>query len=883
MPIERGTRFGPYEIQSAIGSGGMGEVYKARDTRLDRVVAIKVLRAHLAGDPDRRARFEREARLISQLNHPHICTLHDVGRDGETDYLVVEFLDGQSLADRLVKGPLPLAQALEIAIEIASALDAAHRQGIVHRDLKPANVMLTKSGAKLLDFGIARAVATGTAAAAPTLTSDGALLGTVQYMSPEQLEGRDADSRSDLFALGAVLYEMLSGRRAFPGESQASVIASVLDGHPAALHSIGASVPPALEHLISTCLAKNPDERWQSAGDIKRQLEWIAAGSDSAAGPQSNRRGRAASAVAAVATVVALAAGAALIWYVRTARQQAGQPQVTRTTIATSGAAALSVPAGRSLAITPDGRRIVYVGNNGTQLFVRPLDRLESTAIFTSTAPLNQVSVSSDGQSVVVGEGNTLKKIALTGGPAVTITSPAGYGAAWLPDNTIVFASVNAVDGLRRVSSDGGDVTVLARADPARGESAYSWPEPLPGGHAVLFTIAAVTGGLDASQIAVLDLKTGVSTVLVRGGSHAHYVPGARGGHLVFVKGTTLQAVAFDPVRLEIRGTPVAVLQRLVVTPIGSGHFDVAADGTLAYLDGETPDPVMAGARTLVWVDRQGRQEPLAAPPRPYGQPRISPDETLVATTINDRQNDIWLWDVARRMLTRLTTGPTTKFFPVWMPDGQRLIFSYPGAGLYWQRIDGTGAVERLGANSIGLASSVTKDGSQVIFAPGARDLMLMTLETGRVTPLIQTPATERNGVVSPDGRWLAYESDSSGGFEIYVTPFPKAGEGQRRISTDGGTRPLWARNGHELFYVAPAGAIMSARVDVRGGAFSAGTPEKVVEGPYATGAPASGRNYDVSSDGRRFLMVRQAPATQAGPQLVVVQNWAAELERLVP
>ena len=910
MALTTGTRLGAYEVLALLGSGGMGEVYRARDTRLDRIVAIKVLPANVASDPDRRQRLDREARAISSLNHPHICTLYDVGHQDGIDYLVMELLEGQTLAERLIKGALPLDQAMQYAIQLADALDVAHRRGIVHRDLKPANVFISRSGssgtpiAKLLDFGIAKAIALSPAAAtvSATLTNEGTLLGTVQYMAPEQLEGREADTRSDLFAFGAVLYEMLTGHRAFPGENQASVIAAVLDSDPPPVSASQSLTPPALEHLVKTCLAKNPDERWQTAGDVKRQLEWIAT-SSLPTGQATTVAQRASSGVhvpwtaALVTAIVAIIVVGTLARYVWTGPpEQTAPPRVTRTTIVTSGGSAVFIAAGRSLAITPDGTRVVYIGNSGTQLFVRAIDQFDSIPIFTSLSPLNQVSVSPDGQSVVFAEGNTLRTIALTGGPAKTIIPGiAGYGAAWAADGTIVLP-VRDRGGLHRVPDGGGDVTTLTRPDAEHGELAHVWPAMLPGGRAVLFTITATTGGLDAAQIAVLDLVSLTSRVLVRGGSDAHYVPGGlsspespdrEGGHLVYVKGSTLVAVPFDLARMEVRGTPVPVLTRLATMSIGSGHFDVAANGTLLYLDA---DSRAAPARTLVWVDRQGLETPLSAslPARPYGQPRVSPDETQVAVAINDEENDIWVWDIAGKTpLRKLTSGPETDFFPVWTTNSRRLLFGRPGGGFFWQAADGTGKEEALTSESDRgmLPSGVTPDGTRVLFSLGARDVMAMALDARRVEPLVQTQFNERNGDVAPDGRWLAYESDASGKFEIYVTPFPKvASAGEWPISTAGGTRPLWAPNGQELFFVAPDGAMMAVRVAPQANVWRSGSPVKLFGGPYATGAPASGRNYDVSKDGKRFLTVKSPPSDQsAAPQIELVQHWAEELKRLVP
>ena len=479
-------------------------------------------------------------------------------------------------------------------------------------------------------------------------------------------------------------------------------------------------------------------------------------------------------------------------------------------------------------------------------------------------------------------EGNTLKKVALTGGPPVTIAQTGQvFGATWAPDDTIIFATSDPATGLQRVSAAGGAVSGLTQPAPARGELDHLWPEMLPGGRAVLMTITATTGGLAAAQVSVLDLVTGTHSVLVRGGSHGHYVTS---GHLVYTAEGTLRAVRFDLTRLETDGTPVTVLPRLVTTPRGSGDFVVAADGTLAYVD--APGATAAAERTMVWVDRQGREEALAATPRPYLHPRISPDGTRVAVAIADQENDIWVWDLARKTLSRLTFDPAADFAPAWTPDSRRLVFfSQRGSepGLFWQPADGTGTAERLTTGAP--TSAVTPDGTQVLFALiGNQDLAMVSLDgTRRVQSLLKQLSVERNGIVSPDGRWLAYESDSSGRFEIYVRPFPDVEAGQWLISTAGGTRPLWAPNGQELFYVAPGGSLMASRVHPRDGAWRADKPLEIVDGRYATEGVRDRRTYDVSPDGQRFLMIKKAANEATAPQIIVVQHWLEELKRLVP
>ena len=482
-----------------------------------------------------------------------------------------------------------------------------------------------------------------------------------------------------------------------------------------------------------------------------------------------------------------------------------------------------------------------------------------------------------------------MKKVALAGGP-VTFVAQVGtgpLGVTWLPDNSIIFGEPTPATGLQRVSAAGGAVTVLTRPDPSRGEMDHAWPEALPGGRAVLYTITAATGGLDAAQIAVLDLATGTSKIVARGGSHARYLAS---GHVVYVVGRTLVAVPFDLDRLEVRGTPVQVLPRLAASGLGAGLFSVSVDGTLVYLD--APSAGGASAFTMVWVDRQGKEEPLAAPPRVYTSPRLSPDGKRVAVGIVGIGNDIFVWDLVRQTLTQLTLDPATDFFPAWMPDNRHLVFySNRSAGaIFRQPADGAGAAEAIsnGIAGVGmLPSSVTPDGSRVLFSQGGRDLMALVLDgSRRVDTLVQTPSNERNGIVSPNGRWLAYDSDSSGRFEIYVRPFPNVNTGQQwLISTAGGIKPLWAQNGRELFYVAPDGALMAVAVgSPDAAAWSAGSPAKVVAESYYTRGPGSARSYDVSSDGQRFLMLKPPPFDPAtATQIVMVQGWFEELKRLVP
>jgi eukaryotic-like serine/threonine-protein kinase len=879
----------------------MGEVYKARDTRLDRTVAIKILPEAFAADADRVARFQREAKTLAALNHPNIAQIFGLEQAGDVHALAMEFVAGDDLSDRIARGPIPIDEALPIAKQIAEALEAAHEQGIIHRDLKPANIKLRPDGTvKVLDFGLAKATdSPGTmsvsASMSPTLTSPavmtgmGVILGTAAYMSPEQARGTTADRRVDLWAFGVVLWEMLTAKRPFEGATVSDTLASVLKTEPD-WNALAPTTPAAIRRLLRRCLEKERKRRFDSATAARLEIEEAMTGplaSDgAAAAPEPPARlvwSRALPwAVAGVLCLVAL-----LVW---ASGRSATPPHVMRTTIATSGPEALTMTGiNPDLALSPDGTHVVYVGNNGTQLFVRALDTLEPVAIASGSA-VRGPFVSPDGQWVGFSNNNSLQKVAMTGGPPITLASGGGIprGATWARDDMIIFATGDPATGLQRMSAAGGTPEVLTRPDRAQGEADHLWPELLPGGRAVLFTITSQTGGLDTAQVAVQDLRTGTHAVLLRGGSHAQYVAS---GHLVYVAAGGLRAIAFDLKRLETHGAPVPVLPRLVTTVGGAGDFSLATDGTLVYAD--APGSLGTNARTLVWVDRAGNEEPVAAPPHAYLQPRLSPDGTRVALLSTDQVNDLWVWDLGRRRLTPLTLDPGEHQHPVWTQDGRRIIFGSNRGGntdLWWQAADGTGVAERLTTTSEPqFPSGVTPDGIAVVFfkltPTMGRDLLQVALDgTGRVTPLLQTTFDEREGVISPDGLWLAYESNQSGSFEIYVRPFPNVDGGLWRVSTAGGSRPLWARSGKELFYLGADGALLRVPIEAKGATWDHRTPTKLFERRYYIG-PNSGRSYDVSQDGQRFLMIKLADGSDqaASANLIVVQHWTEELKRLVP
>jgi Tol biopolymer transport system component len=888
-----GRQMGTYQIQSALGAGGMGEVYRARDRKLNRDVALKVLPEHFALDAARLARFRREAQILASLNHPNIAAIYGLEESTSVGALVLELVEGPTLADRIAQGPLPISEALPVARQIAEALEAAHEHGIIHRDLKPANIKVRPDGTvKVLDFGLAKALGSAGSShdASPSatitspamMTAPGVVLGTAAYMSPEQARGKAVDKRADIWAFGCVLYEMLTGQRAFGGEDVAGTLARVVEREPD-FDALSASIPARVGQALRVCLRKDPRQRVGDIRDVRLALEGAFETADAHTGapvhvPPSRRVGLA----GAWGIVAGGAIVGALMWFA--IRPPA--PRVMRLTIAPTAASMLSISGfARDLAITPDGSRIVYVGANGTQLFMRALDALEPVAIFTGIheGPF----VSPDGEWVGFCVPGALKKVAMTGGPAVTMVSLDGgsRGATWARDGTVIFATGNVATGLQRVSAAGGTPEVLTRPDRAQQESDHLWPEILPAGRGVLFTTTALTGGLDAAQVAVLDLQTGVRKVLIRGGSHAHYVPS---GHLVYAAAGALRAVAFDPVRLETRGTPVPIVDQIVTTGAGGADAVVAGDGTLAYVSGG--GGAVEPQRTLVWVNRQGQETPIAAPPRAYVYPRIAPDGASIAVYSQDQELDIWRWDLARSTLTRLTLGGANDIHPAWTANGRRLIFSSERAGarnLFWQAADGTGAVERLTESpNQQNAVAVSPDGTRLIFTEAdgktRADVMQVELDgTHRATPLVQTPFSEQNGIISPGGRWLAYQADDSGQLEVYVRPFPDVNGGHWQVSTGGGTRPLWAPNGQELFYVSPAGALMRVGVE-RSPSWATTQPTRLIKEGYFTAPPATaGRTYDISPDGQRFLLIK--PETATPPSIVVVQNWFEELKRLVP
>jgi Tol biopolymer transport system component len=897
LALSHGTRLGVYEITAPIGEGGMGQVYRATDTTLSRQVAVKILPDAFASDSERLARFEREAKTLASLNHPHIAAIYGFEKSAGLHALVMELVEGDDLSQRITKGAIPIDEALPIAKQIAEALEAAHEQGIIHRDLKPANIKVRPDGTvKVLDFGLAKAIAPPGVAApniaesptitTPAMTQAGMILGTAAYMSPEQARGKAVDKRADIWAFGCVLYEMLTGRRAFEGTDVQITLSQVLQREPD-FDALPAALSPVLATYIRRCLQKDPRQRVQAIGDVRLALEGAFETSvPRTAAPAVVVRWRRLALAGVAMTIASGAIIGTLVWAAMRPIESL-PPLVSRLQVTPSGNAALSIGWNdRDLAITPDGSRLVYVGNGGNQIFVRALDALESVPVFTGRP--RGLFVSPDGQWIgFTDSAGELKRVAVSGGPAVTLAAldtSGSSGATWGPDDTIIVASNDVTTGLQRVATAGGPLTVLTRPDRAQGEADHFWPEILPGGRAVLFTITALTGGIDAAQVAVLDLQTGLRRVVVRGGSHAHYVSS---GHLIYAAAGTLRAVPFDLASGETRGTPVPVVSNVVTTGKGGVDAVVAGNGTLAYVSGG----VEGTPRTLVWVDRRGLETPIPLPPRPYLLPALSPDGTRVAVFANDQEHDLWLWGFGRPMLSRLTFVPGVDVVQVWTPDSRRVAFTSERGGvrnLYWQAADSTGAVERLTESpNTQYPSAVSPDGRLLIFTEEAPktddDVMAIELDgTGTVRPLVQSPFIERNGIISPDGRWLAYESNESGRFEISVRPFPNVNGGVWQVSTTGGTRPIWARSGQELIYASPTSALMRVGV-AQGPSWVATAPTVVVKEGYFTIPGWWGRSYDIAPDGQRFLMIKESgvDGNAAAPSIIVVQHWIEELKRL--
>jgi serine/threonine-protein kinase len=875
----------------------MGEVYRARDTRLGRVVAVKVLPSALAQNVELRRRFEQEARSISKLSHPHICTLYDIGNHDGTVFLVLEYLEGETLDQRLRRGPLPSNQVVQYALQIAEALDKAQREGITHRDLKPGNIMLTKSGVKLLDFGLAKfktSSSPGTdALTAMTeedrkLTAEGTLVGTFQYMAPEQLEGKEADARTDVFGFGCVLYEMATGRPAFTGMSKASLIASILSSQPPGISTFDPMTPPALEWTIRTCLAKNPDERWQCFGDLVLELKWIAIGSSQLEHQVKHPHQYRMWVALATTTAITVAAVCYLLW-----RSPALRPRDTTRFV-------LRLPVGQNLLVpyapyapaldlSSDGRYLAYVAQASGQeaIYLRPVDQFEAKPIpgtENGVAPF----FSPEGDWLGFIADGKLKKVPLRGGPPLAICDvQIAAKASWGKNGFIAVQPIFGT-GLSLVPAKGGTPSVVTKLDHSRSERAHSSPEFLPTGDALLFTIwTGVT--FERPQIAVLSLKNHQQKVLIDEATSPHYVST---GHLVYEQGGSLFAVPFDISHLELSGTPVRLSSspQMSIGQITDAQLAVSATGTMAYVPG--PDSTDLD-RTLVWVDRKGVAVPVSDVHRPYASPRISPDGQRIAVSILESGNyQIWIYDLERGTLSRLTHEKSNAM-GVWSPDGKQIAFASNLSGptnIYAVSADGNSSPERLTSGQLAqLPSSWSKDNALLwieVDPTTVGDLWALSPhESGHPISLRRTPFDEFEPTLSPDGRFLAYVSNDSGTYEVYVQTY--SGPYRRwQISTRGGFDPVWAKDGREIFYILN-NKMIAVPVEFRTG-FHLGEPRTLFEGicpsagckdggfePGLDGFPP----FDVSADGKHFLFVKPSKDQATANEINVTVGWAAEVQ----
>jgi eukaryotic-like serine/threonine-protein kinase len=906
MALTSGTKLGPYEIQSPLGAGGMGEVYRARDTRLDRTVAIKVLNAQMVGSAELRARFEREARIISQLQHPHICVLHDVGNEGAIDYLVMEFLQGESLAERLRKGPLAPEQVLTIAIEIADALEKAHRAGVVHRDLKPGNVMLTKSGAKLLDFGLAKplgaTVASGPGgsssasvlAAALTqtmpaqspatpLSTAGAVIGTVQYMSPEQIQGIEADARSDIFSFGVMLFEMVTGKRTFEGKTQASIVGQILAVDPPSVSTLRPQTPPGLERVIRLCLDKDPDERIQTAHDLKLQLQAVTETPSSTTQAPVVVAARRSWLPWIAAGVLAVAAIAFALAYLQSSRV----PQVSvhsyilppeKTTFLLTGNTA-GPPV-----LSPDGLRIVFAAKNadGKQvLWIRPLNSAVAQPM-SGTEGATYPFWSADSRYVAFFAAYKLNKVDASGGPPQALCdAPAGRGGTWGTTGTIVFAA-DTTSGLSRVDAVGGTRVPLTTLEPK--ETSHRWPDFLPDGKHFLYFAHGGTSADGGIYLAALDSKE--HKLLLRNDSNAIY---AAPGYLLFVRENTLVAQRFNLRSLALEGEAKPVADHVAVnTDTWRSILTASANGELLYQHGAA-----GGGSQLIWYDASGKPgEPVLPETADYYDPALSPDASKLAFVLETNGvGDIWVVDLARHTKTRITFGPQYSGLPVWWPDGKSIVFNYgatsSGESLYRQNADGTGSKEKL-LETPGISEipfSVSPDGRYIAYM--RRDLKSNTGwdiwalpmfpdKSGeqKSFPVVATNFVEITPSFSPDGKWLAYSNNETGRQEVYIQPFP-SGAGRWQVSTAGGVWANWRKDGKEIFFFSPDQQVMAVDVNQNGASLQLGTPHALFK---ATTVSSNGP-YTVSADGKKFVMNTVLPQTLTEP-LTLITNWTADLKQ---
>ena len=891
MALTAGNRLGPYEIVAPLGAGGMGEVYRAKDTRLDRDVAVKILPAGFAANPEFKARFEREAKTISQLSHPNVCSLFDVGNHEGMEYLVMELIEGESLGDRLQKGPLPIALVLKHGIEIASALDAAHRQGIVHRDLKPGNVMLTKAGAKLLDFGLAKSgpLITSTSsvsqmAESPTqhqpLTEQGTILGTFQYMAPEQLEGLEADARTDLFAFGALLYQMATGQPAFQGKTRTSLIAAIVSGTPTPLSQLVPLTPPALDHVIKKCLEKDPDDRWQSARDLADQMRFIVdagsrAGEAAPVLAKRKTRTKVAWALNAATAVVAVLATFAAV------KLTTAPPRIVRSSLLPPEHTQYQPNFG-AMVLSPDGLRIAFVarGDDGKQmLWVRALDALTAQPL-AGTEDANHPFWSPDSRFLGFFSTGKLRKIDANGGPPQALCdATGGRGGAWSINGTIVFTP-SPTDVIYKVPAAGGAPVAVTEFDTKTSESSHRFPIFLPDGKHFLF-LAEGRPDTEGSQegytlyAGSLDSKDRKRVVATNAGARF-----AKSGYLLFLRDRTLLAQRFDAGKLELAGDAVPVADNLTRTGRYESMFSVSDNDLLAVQANGASE-----LSHLVWMDRDGRDLDTVGKPADYRSIALSHDGKRVVASIQDPKNqksDIWALDLERGTSTRLTFDPAEDYSPLWSPDDRTIYFTSHRQGrgdLYRKSSSGTGTDEPVfGDPDQNILWSLSGDGrTGAIMTNNTTkktgwDISIFSFADAKNRVFLETPFNEVAPAISSDGKWLAYNSNESGQGEVYVQSLGNDG-GKWQISTEGGKLSQWTQDNGELVFQSPDDKLMVVTVKFTP-AFTASVPRKLVDPKIRQ---MIGLQYALSPDGKRILINRSVEQAVSTP-VTLVQNWTQGL-----
>ena len=912
-----GQRLGAYDVGALLGVGGMGEVYRARDSKLNRDVAIKVLLPAVASDAERLARFRREAQTLAALNHPGIAQIHGLDDGSGGPFLVMELVDGPTLADRIAAGRLPVDEAIAIARQIVDALETAHERGIIHRDLKPANIKVRDDGTvKVLDFGLAKAIEPVAAdpnalpnsptITSPAMTQAGLILGTAAYMSPEQAKGRAVDKRSDIWAFGCVLYEMLTGTRAFDGEDVTETIAAVVRGEPD-WNALPPDLPSQIRLLLKRCLEK---DRRARIGDVSVARFLMTETIDSGRAPAGAevappRRSKLAFAAAAAAGLLAgaalVATGAWMLTPVETVR-----PPVRFTITPPQPRPLLPQGNDHDLAIASDGSFVVYRSGDApsmqSRLMLRELDQTEAREL-PGTSNARFPFLSPDRRWVGFFVGNELRKVSIAGGaPSAVARIPnAPRGASWGDDDFIVLTTADA-EGLYRVAATGGEARLLVASDRSTREM-IAYPHVLPGSKTVLLTTYPQDNHM-AVRVDAVDVASGVRKTVLEGAADPSYVDP---GYLVFATGNTstevrykasLRAVRFDAASVQVQGDPVTVVDAVMAGVTNGANYTVSRRGDLAFIPGGTSAAADA-SRTLVWVDRQGREEPIKAQPRAYAVARLSPDGTRIALDARDQTGDIWVWDLARETLTPLDRHAAQDMSPVWSPSGKEIVWSSTRAGgnpnLYRRAADGSGTPERLTTNSGNqFPTAMTADGNSILLfgsGSGSMDIYRVNLNEPerKQAPLIASPAFDFGAELSPDGKWLSYHSNESGEPQVYVRPFPAVDGGRWQISQTGGSRSVWSRSGNELFYLDRDGYLTSVAVKAVGGQFSAGAPTTLLKTVYYRGFSVLGldlRAYDVSLDGKRFIMIKDPDGGRREPQMatmMVTLNFDQELRSRLP